>query len=113
MKYLAYKLLLNIWIPLLTLSCYFTAVANDLPSSTLKLVHNITLDASIFYKVEKFFAEFSLIDETDFSTKITARYSTEKPAFIQPDELFLLISSDNVFTGESETRLTIQLNYFF
>lgn len=113
MKSLVCKVGLIIWVLLIALSSCFTAVANELPSATLKSVNDISLDASIIYRVEKMNTEILLSNETDFSSEISVVYRSDKTAFIKPDEISLLISSDNVFTGERETSLSVRFNFLF
>ncbi len=88
--------------------CHF-AIAEESPIITLKSVHDITIDLSIFHKAESIYTDILLSNETDFSSEIATVYSTGERVITSPDEIAFLVTSENIFTDTGETRLTIKL----
>ena len=58
-------------------------------------------------------ADIELSNEEDFSSMVAITYSIDKISPYKPNNITLLLSSENVFTGARETELVFEVGFLF
>ena len=104
MKYLRFRMAF-----ILALSLIFSCATE----ASNSVVNEGVMDDATLDKEQILSAKIELSNETDFSSVLAITYSINKATSYNPDNITLLLSSENVFTGVRETVLVFDVNFLF